>query len=133
MTTKMILLINGEPSIRELVQVCLSQLGGWQVTVASSPTEGLQLAYQLQPDAIVLDLPSASKDTFTFLQHLNAQPETTAIPVVVLTAGAKWLDFRKLQQLRVVGAIDYGSDPSQLSKQIAKLLNWDEEPSIASS
>jgi CheY-like chemotaxis protein len=128
MTTKTILLINSEPSVRELVQTCLNDWGGWLVLCASSLTTGLQRAVQDQPDAIVLDFSPARKDYVTFLQKLRAQPETQRIPVVVLTVGAKWLDSRWLQQLQVVGAIDYTSDPSKLSYQIAMLLNWEEQP-----
>jgi CheY-like chemotaxis protein len=130
MTTKTILLINSEPSVRELVQACLNDWGGWQVLCASSPSKGLQRAVQDQPDAIVLDLSSSTKDYFTFLQKLRAQSETQCIPVVVLTVGAKWLDFRRLQQFQVVGAIDYMSDPSKLSYQIATLLNWKEQSQL---
>lgn len=125
MTTKTILLIHSESSIRELVQVCLRYLGGWRVLVATSPLEGLQRAVQEQPDAIVLDLSSSSKDYLNFLQNLRAKAVSQNIPVIVLTAGAKWLGSEQLKRFQVVGVIDYMSDPNQLSNQIATLLDWD--------
>ncbi|WP_207714232.1 hypothetical protein [Scytonema sp. UIC 10036] len=38
MTTKQVLIVDDEERIRELVQVCLSELGGWSaLTAASGP------------------------------------------------------------------------------------------------
>jgi CheY-like chemotaxis protein len=126
MTLKKVLLINGEPTVRELVQMCLSYLGGWQVSSVSSPAEGLQRAEQEQPDAIILDLSYSSMEYVTFLQHLRAQPTTQMMPVIVLTADAKWFKLKNLQQFKVLGVIDYLSDPIEIPKQIAKLLDWNE-------
>lgn len=124
MTTRKVLLINGDANVREVVQTCLSHLGGWNVIEASSPSQGLQRAVHDQPDGIVLDLSSSSIDYATFLQKLRAQPATQTIPVVVLTVGAKWLNLKALQPFYVVGAIDYSPDLSQLAQQIAELLGW---------
>ncbi|GAB4375809.1 MAG: response regulator [Elainellaceae cyanobacterium] len=128
MTTKKILLINGNSSVREVVQVCLSHLGGWEVIEIDAPNKGLQQAIQAQPDAIVLDLSSSGMDYGTFLQRLRAQPATQATPVVVLTTGIKWLNLKRLQPFQVAGAIEYCADPTEIPKQIAKLLNWNKEP-----
>lgn len=126
MTTKVILLINSEPTVREVVQTCLSHFGGWQVFSTGSPLEGLQCAVQVQPDAIVLDLSASSINYCTFLEKLRANPATQAVPVVLMAVGAKWLNSQQFQQLQVVGAIDYLPDPVTLAKQIARLLGWAE-------
>lgn len=124
MTTRKILLINSEPTVREVMQDCLSQLGGWQVTSTGSANDGLRQAQQSCPDAIVVALSKSDLDSLAFLNTLQAQLQPQTIPVVLITAGAKWLDFRKLRQLQVVGAIDYLPDPAQLPQVIAKLLGW---------
>jgi two-component system, OmpR family, alkaline phosphatase synthesis response regulator PhoP len=125
MTTKTILLINREPSLRELMQAYLSYFGGWKVLTTASPSEGLQRAIQVRPDAIVLDVNTSSTDCSVFLQKLRAQSATRPIPVVLMTAGVKWNDVQRLQQLDIVGAIDYFPDPSQIPEQIATLLGWE--------
>lgn len=124
MTARKILLINSEPTLREVMQDCLSQLGGWQVTSTGSPSEGLRQVQQSRPDAIVIDLSKTDLDSLAFLSDLQAQLEPQTVPVVLITAGAKWLDFRKLRQFQVVGAIDYLPDPAQLPQVIARLLGW---------
>lgn len=125
-TTKTILLINSEPSVREVMDACLSHLGGWQVLSASSPSEGLQWALQDQPDAIVFDLSTFGMNFFTFLKKLRAQPGTQSIPVVLVATGAKWLNTEPFQAFQVAGVIEYSFDPTKLPQQIAKLLNWEE-------
>lgn len=126
MITKTILLINSEPTVRELVQDCLSHLGGWQVFSIDCPAKGLECAARTQPDAIVFDVSTAGMNYLTFLRKLVAQPATQDIPVVLVAAGAKWLDIGLLQQFQVVGAIDDLSDPIKFPQQIAKLLNWND-------
>lgn len=130
MTTKTILLINSEPNVQELLQAYLSHLGGWQVFSTGSPSEGLRCANQDQPDAIVFDLSTFGMDFFTFLKRLRAQTGTQEIPVVLIATGAKWLNIKPLQTFHLAGFIDYSVDPANLPQQIARLLNWDEEPLI---
>ncbi|KPL22825.1 MAG: hypothetical protein AMJ93_06265 [Anaerolineae bacterium SM23_84] len=54
-----------------------------QVTLAASGKEGLQLAQELVPDAIVLDVMMPEMDGWEFLQRLRARPQTAATPVIV--------------------------------------------------
>ena len=124
-TAKRILLINNEPYLRELLQDCLSQLGGWQVFSTGSPIEGLQHAIAEHPDAIVLDLTAFSMDYCTFLHRLREQAPTQSIPLVLITPGAKWLDFQSLQEFHIAGAIDTLLDPLKITQQIALLLHWE--------
>ena len=55
-SSKRILIIEDEDHIREVVQICLQELGGWQVFEAASGREGLARVLEQLPDAIVLDL-----------------------------------------------------------------------------
>ena len=128
MTTKTILLIHHEANVREVVQVCLSHFGGWRVLSISSPTEGLQCAAQIQPDAIVLDLAASEVDDFMFLKKLRTQSVTQLTPVVLLANRTNWLNSKALQQLQVAGVVNYFTDPTSLAKEIARLLNWSEMP-----
>lgn len=127
MTTRTILLINSEPNVREVVQACLTFLGGWQVSITHSPVDALQQALQQQPDAIVFDLSTFGMNFFTFLKRLRAQPATQSIPVVLITTGAKWLNIEPLEQFQLAGVIDYSTDPTSFPQQLSRLLKWDEQ------
>jgi CheY-like chemotaxis protein len=126
MLTKKILLINNEPNVREVVEACLSHLGGWQVLGANSPLDGLQCAVQDQPDAILFDLSTFGMNFYTFLKKLRSDPTTQTIPVVLVAPGTKWLNVEPFQQFQVAGVIEYSPDPTKLYSQIVKLLNWAE-------
>jgi CheY-like chemotaxis protein len=124
-TSKTLLLINSEPNLREVVQACLMDLGGWEVLTAGSLLEGLRQAVVHPPDAIILGLSRTGMDEFRVLEQLRAQPTTQTIPVVLLTARAKWLDSQLLQRYQVAGVIANSLDPAMLPVQVAKLLGWD--------
>ncbi|MBL1175287.1 response regulator [Pantanalinema sp. GBBB05] len=125
MTAKTILVIHHEPNMLEVVQACLSDLGGWNVITAASPADGLQQAILKQPDGIVMDLPLAGLHQFTLLEQLRLQPATQMIPIVLLATRAKWLNLQQLQRYQVAGVITHPDDPAFLSKQLSTLLGWD--------
>ncbi len=129
MTARTILLIDDEPSVRELVQACLSDLAGWNVIAVASAQEGLnQLSVQYRdailPDAILLDILMPGMDAITFLQRLHENPYTQAIPVLLLTVRARWFTTQKLQQLGIVEAIPKPFNPVTLPDTIADALRW---------
>jgi CheY-like chemotaxis protein len=124
MTTKLVLLVDNEANVREIVQACLQDLGGWDVQLAASAQEGLDTAVAVQPDAIVLDISMLEIDGLTFLQKLRANPVTQLIPVVLLTAKARWFTPHQLQSFGVAGAIAKPFNPISLSNEIANALGW---------
>lgn len=127
MTTKTILLIYQEPNMQEVVQACLTDVGGWNVKVANSTSEGLRQAAIAQPDSIILDFSISKMDIFLFLKELRTQPATQEIPVVLLTLKPRWMDLQQtyFQQYNVAVAIVNPFAPAQLSVQIARVLGWE--------
>ena len=124
MTTKLVLLVDDEAHVREVVEACLKDLGGWNVQSVASGHEGLDKLAVVQADAIVLDISMPGMDGFMFLRQLRANPFTQSIPVVLLTARARWFTLKQLQSLGVVGAIAKPFNPVSLTKEIAKALGW---------
>lgn len=57
-----------------------------EVVEASGGEEGLRLARELRPDAILLDLHMPGRDGYAVLRELAAQPETRGTPVIVATS-----------------------------------------------
>jgi CheY-like chemotaxis protein len=124
--TKRILLIDDQASVREVVQMCLEDIGGWQVLSAASGLMGLALAVSEQPDAIVLDISMPGMSGFIFIEKLRLNPLTQSIPVVLLSAKALWYSPEYLEPLGVMGAIGKPFNPIALPEQIAKALGWTE-------
>ncbi len=81
----LIMCVDDDPAI---VTLLTHQLGkrGFGTVGATSGAEALRRARDLKPDAITLDLMMPGIDGFTVLRKLKADPQTRAIPVVLVSA-----------------------------------------------
>ena len=125
MTEKNILLIDDEETIQEVVQVGIAIEAGWQVVLASSGLEGINLAENQQPDAILLDVMMPEMDGIDTLSHLKTNAKTSAIPVIFLTAKAQAEEKNQFQSLGVVDVITKPFNSMTLASQVAKILGWE--------
>ena len=125
MDDKRILLIDDEETIQEVVQVGIEIEAGWQVAIASSGSEGINLAQTQQPDAILLDVMMPDMDGISTLSRLKANTKTHAIPVIFLTAKTQTTEKERLQTLGVVDVITKPFNSMTLASQIAKILQWE--------
>jgi CheY-like chemotaxis protein len=124
MSSKRILLIDDEKSISLVIQVSLSQLAHWTVLTAASSVEGLHQAEAEKPDAILLDLMMPEMDGFTVLRKLKENPETSNIPVILLTAKLQPTGYHPSEQGQLAGILSKPFDPLTLANQIAEILDW---------
>ena len=124
MTTKSILLIEHEASIREILHACLSEFGGWRVTLSNSIQEGVDLCQAISPDVILLDASTSETDALIFLEQLKQYSMTQSIPILLITARASWFTITQLHQMGFAGAIAKPFNPSTLSAQVSQLLGW---------
>lgn len=122
--TKQILIVDDEEDIRAVVQISLEEFGGWQTIAASSGEEGLQLARTQHPDAILLDISMPDVDGFQVCEALQQDPQTQAIPIVVLTAKVLPSDRLHFAALNIAGVITKPFDPMRVWQQVAALLDW---------
>lgn len=124
MTNKLILLIDDEEDIREVAQLSLEMVGGWQVITGSSGSEAIAKAEIEQPDAILLDVMMPNLDGFATFERLQANKATQQIPVIFLTAKVGSDDRRRFFELGVNGVITKPFDPMSLATQIETTLGW---------
>lgn len=122
--TRHVLIVDDEEDIREIVQLALETMAGWEVLTAESGNEGLVQAQIQQPDAILLDMMMPDMDGFTTLASLQANPATSHIPVIFITAKGKTVD-RICAELGAIAIIPKPFDPMTLTAQIAHILGWD--------
>jgi len=78
-----ILVISDSETNRELISAILSV--SYPVYSAKSAACGIELAQQLTPEAIVIDIHDDKFDGFSTLQAIKQQPDTQSIPVIVLS------------------------------------------------
>jgi CheY-like chemotaxis protein len=129
MSTKSILLIEHELSIREVLYICLSEFGGWRVILSKSIQEGIALCMSECPDAILLDTSTSEIDALLFTEQLKQRSLIQSIPIVILTARATWFTPEQLQSMGFAGAVVKPFNPVTIATQVAHLLGWNREPS----
>ena len=122
--SKRVLLIDDEDNVREVAQMSLELMAGWEVTAVANGAEGIEQARALQPDVILLDVMMPGMDGPTTFQKLQADEGTKAIPVILLTAKAQAAERQRLQALGVVAVLTKPFDPVELPRQIESLLGW---------
>ena len=119
-----ILIIDDEDDIREVAALSLEAVAGWNVTTASSGSEGIQFAAKLLPDAILMDVMMPGMDGPTTFRTMQKMPEIAHIPVILLTAKVQGVDQRRFADLGVAAVLFKPFDPLLLSQQIANALSW---------
>ena len=93
-----ILLVEDEPQMRRFLRVALEG-SGYSYLEAATGQEGLTLAVQHRPEAILLDLGLPDMDGLDLMARLR---EWSRIPVIVISARG--------QEADKVGALDAGAD-----------------------
>lgn len=124
MTTKRLLIVDDEERIRELVQACLEELGGWATLTAESGKEALKIAHTEPLDAILLDVSMPDMDGYTVYEQLQADTVTESIPVIFLTAKVQPSDRARFAEMKIAGVITKPFEPLKISQNVAEILGW---------
>ena len=123
--SRRVLIVDDDDAIREVAQASLELVAGWEVEVASSGLEALDLAVARPPDAILLDVMMPAMDGPATFAMLQADGRTRNVPVVLFTAKVQPAERRRWERLGVAGVLAKPFDPLKLPGQIADLLGWD--------
>ncbi|MHB1312924.1 MAG: hybrid sensor histidine kinase/response regulator [Gemmatimonadaceae bacterium] len=83
-TAPLVLIVEDDPHSGELLADYLGS-DGYRVVRAATGTEALHLASTLRPDIITLDILLPERNGFQVLAALKREPETRAIPVVLVS------------------------------------------------
>jgi CheY-like chemotaxis protein len=122
--SKRVLLIDDEDDIREVAGMSLETVAGWTTMAARSGREGVKIAAEQQPDAILLDVMMPDMDGPSTFRNLQESLATKSIPVIFLTAKAQTREQRGFRELGAHGVISKPFDPLTLADQISELLGW---------
>ncbi len=82
--TAKILVVDDEPEITEIIEAFLDN-AGYKVKVENTPNKAVELAKQLKPDLILLDIMMPGVDGYTICNRLKEDPAMTNTPVIFLT------------------------------------------------
>ncbi|MEH2259489.1 response regulator [Nostoc sp.] len=126
MKTRRILLIEKKNAIREVTQLCLETVEGWEVLTVESGHEVIVKTKTQKVDVILVDLDTfaSGRDLSTILHQLQNNPVTQDIPVILLTT--RVLSKEQFTKLGVRTAIAKPFDLITLASQVSAVLGWNQ-------
>ena len=119
MTTALI--IDDEEDIRVIATLALSEVGGFEVIVASGCAEGVQVAQSERPDVILLDVMMPDGSGLEVLDRLRTIATLQTTPVVFMTAKVQRHELDELQATDAKGVIAKPFDPLTLAEELTRL------------
>jgi len=112
-----VLVVEDEPDVAELIRYNLVK-EGWEVLTAGSGADALRRVRDARPDVVLLDIMVPKLNGWEMCRRLKEDPETRAIPVIMVTGrveeGDKVLGFE-------LGADDYVTKPFSPRELIARI------------
>jgi len=116
-----ILIAEDERDIRDLITFTL-RFAGHEVTATSDGEEAYQMAQQITPDLILLDVRMPRMNGYDACEKIKANEKTQHIPIVFLSA--------KGQEAEILTGIEVGAteyivkpfSPDQLTERVQEIL-----------
>jgi CheY-like chemotaxis protein len=121
MPGKAILIVDDNPSNLKLLRVLLSG-EGYEVRTASGADEALASLAQQKPALILMDIQMPGMDGLELTRRIKAEPATSAVPVVALTAYAMSGDETRAKEAGCDAYVTKPIDTRALPTLISSLI-----------
>jgi CheY-like chemotaxis protein len=112
-----VLLVEDNEMNRDMLARRLARKG-YSVTVALDGAQGLELAAEMAPDLILMDMSLPVLDGWEASRRLKADPALRGIPILALTAHAMSDDRTKALE---AGCDEYDTKPVEFSRLLEKM------------
>ena len=119
-----ILIIDDDDDIREVAALTLEATAGWTIYTAPCGRDGIDVALEQKPDAILMDVMMPTMDGPTTFREMQKVPSLVGIPVILLTAKVQGVDQRRFAGLGVRAILFKPFDPLTLAEQMSEALGW---------
>jgi twitching motility two-component system response regulator PilH len=96
---------------------------GYEVLTADSGEKGIELAKQEMPDVVLMDIVMPGLNGFQATRQLSRDPETSGIPVIIVTTKDQETDRLWGQRQGAKGYLTKPVDSKGLLKAIDAVLN----------
>jgi len=119
---ELVLIIEDNDTNMRLVKKVL-EFRGYRTSGASTAEEGIALAVEQRPSVILMDLQLPGMDGAAALLRLRAEPETSGIPVLALTALALKQDRDRFAAVGFDAYLTKPVDVNELSEQVRRFCD----------
>jgi CheY-like chemotaxis protein len=110
--------VEDDEDIQRIVRMSLERIGKMTVALVSDPTQAITTITEFRPDLVMLDWMMPTMDGPTLFRQMKLRPETSALPVVFITAKASQRDLDELRTLGAAGTISKPFSPKDLPEQL---------------
>ncbi len=117
---KKILVADDELSVRSLLRKTLSK--DYEVLEAGDGEEAVEVVRAEKPDLVLMDIMMPKLDGIGACSIIKSDPDTRAIPVVMVTARWQKLDQEYAAEMGADGYVAKPFQPRELMRQISKFL-----------
>jgi two-component system, chemotaxis family, chemotaxis protein CheY len=114
-----LLIVDDDDSLRRLMRLELSE--AYEVTDSGEPEQGLAMALENRPDAILLDLRMPRYSGYDLLQTFTSFSRTQAIPVIIVSGEAGGQTKDHCKQLGAAGYFEKPLDYEALRAFLDKI------------
>ncbi|HET9216070.1 MAG TPA: response regulator [Terriglobia bacterium] len=119
---KRILVVDDNPSSRELVRFALELEPEYEIDEATDGHDAISRIRHTQPDLILMDIQMPEMDGYETLRQIRANPSCKLVPVVAITAFAMLDDRQKAFEAGFDGYFAKPINIAALRTQIDSLL-----------
>jgi CheY-like chemotaxis protein len=117
-----VMLVDDEPDILTVGELALQDVGGWEVCLAESGAEALELFEQERPDVVLLDVMMPRMDGPTTFQRLRDKNLDGRAVVIFMTAKVQTYEVQRYLELGAAGVIAKPFDPVSLPEEIREIV-----------
>lgn len=114
-----VLVVDDVPTNVMLVQAILKK-EGYTLLTTDGGVKALRIAQEKHPNLILLDIMMPEMDGYEVLQHLKSNPDTSNIPVIIMSALSDMQSIVKGYQL---GATEYVTKPFQREELVKRVAH----------
>lgn len=118
--------VEDDEDIQRIVRLSLERVGKMTVEVVGDPTMAIEAITAFKPDLVMLDWMMPKLDGPALFRQMQQHPETSAIPVVFITAKASERDLDELMAMGVAATIFKPFSPKDLPNQLREI--WKKLP-----
>src|SRR6204780_3750865 len=116
-----ILYVDDDPDICSVVQATLRIVPGLNVQTADSGQQAIDLAYELRPDLVLMDVMMPGLDCPSTLKLMRQSVLLADIPVIFMTAKVLPAEISQFLQFGAIGVIVKPFDPLKLYGDLSVL------------
>ena len=118
--------VEDDVDIQRIVRLSLEKIGKMTVEIVGDPLVAIDAITRFGPDLVMLDWMMPGLDGPALYRKMKEKPETSALPVVFITAKASPKELEELTRMGAAGTISKPFSPRDLPDQLREI--WKKLP-----